>query len=1157
MNVNVTKIQRLPNGIIQFYNGTDIIDSFSITSSVSVISENNVAKNISFVSNVKNLSFNVFNITSVIGSTSNKTYTSGIDPSDTSDAYISRLYDIYAFIISDVIQGCCPGPTFVGGVVASYANYASFPATGQESVIYIDEADNSAYYWDGTSYQLLVSTGVEQYASFALFPVTGSANVIYIDMSTFEPYVWDGAAYVSLTDTATVAWGSITGTLSAQTDLQAALDAKFDDPTGTTAEYIRGDGSLATFPALTGYVPYTGATADVDLGTHDLTATQGTFATSGSPDTLTVNHTSGSGKALTITKGGAGEGIYVNKTSGSGNAVTIVGDLEATTLKKTGGTSSQFLKADGSVDSSSYYVLPSLTSGSVLFSNGTTIAQDNANLFWDDTNNMLGIGTSSPATTLQIAGTTTTQNILVQTGATYDIGVIATRYRDGWFSRNLNCGTIWANNLGFAATNLTFYNSSAAIRGTLFGTGNLLLSTGTQTDAGYRLDVNGSVRTTGSISAASLIARGTYLNQTLVASANNDVLVALDIQPTFTTGAFTGVYTPSLRVTGPVIFNTSQIGTAYNRGLRLVSTSSFNEIFFNVLGNSNDDGQFAFGVQNAVNGYAYFYNRMNGSILFGTNNTTKAQIFNTGNLLLQNGGTFTDAGYRLDVNGTTRLQSTLLVSGATTTTGLITANGGITSSLTGYGYSISPNSTFTNDTTRLSQSPATWIWHDLFAFNRYNATYETYDGTTWSSATLNAELFAQKQSQNIQAINTTILGSRWTFNATDWAGGTWLVIGVGYVVSLATYNVLVESWNGSVWTTRHTSNSSVQANNYFAYVTSYGGDTKIRVSITKTGGGDYVNISNIKLLTARPGDQGVGSEVEFPYYWNGTRSIGIGISSSINASAILDIGSTTKGVLFPRMTTTQRDAIASPAAGLVVYQNTNNYLSLYNGTNWQNVLSPNSNGNVGINTTTDAGYKLDVNGTARVSGVLTTTADAVVNGVNIGLGGGAIVSNTRVGLNAGLNNTTGADNAAFGRLAMLSNTTGLRNSAVGSRALQNNTTGGLNISFGYNAGSLIADDITPNTIASNSVFLGANTKPLANSQTNQIVIGYDAIGLGSNTATIGNTSIVDTILRGRINIQQYATGSRPTYVKGALIYDSTLGKLVVGGNAGWEVVTSV
>lgn len=49
--------------------------------------------------------------------------------------------------------------------------------------------------------------------------------------------------------------------------------------------------------------------------------------------------------------------------------------------------------------------LPSLTSGSVLFSNGTTIAQDNANLFWDDTNNRLGIGTSAPLIKLHVVGT--------------------------------------------------------------------------------------------------------------------------------------------------------------------------------------------------------------------------------------------------------------------------------------------------------------------------------------------------------------------------------------------------------------------------------------------------------------------------------------------------------------------------------------------------------------------------------------------------------------------------------------------------------------------------------------------------------------------------------------------------------------------------------
>jgi hypothetical protein len=99
--------------------------------------------------------------------------------------------------------------------------------------------------------------------------------------------------------------------------------------------------------APSGFVPYTGATANVDLGTFHLDAGKGTFSHSGSTDTLTANHSSGTGIGLLITKGGNNEGLKVNKTSGSGNAATIIGTLEATTLVKTGGTSSQFLMADG------------------------------------------------------------------------------------------------------------------------------------------------------------------------------------------------------------------------------------------------------------------------------------------------------------------------------------------------------------------------------------------------------------------------------------------------------------------------------------------------------------------------------------------------------------------------------------------------------------------------------------------------------------------------------------------------------------------------------------------------------------------------------------------------------------------------------------------
>lgn len=48
------------------------------------------------------------------------------------------------------------------------------------------------------------------------------------------------------------------------------------------------------------------------------------------------------------------------------------------------------------------FILPSFTTGSIPFSNGTTLLQDNANLFWDDTNNRLGIGNTNPQTLLTV-----------------------------------------------------------------------------------------------------------------------------------------------------------------------------------------------------------------------------------------------------------------------------------------------------------------------------------------------------------------------------------------------------------------------------------------------------------------------------------------------------------------------------------------------------------------------------------------------------------------------------------------------------------------------------------------------------------------------------------------------------------------------------------
>jgi hypothetical protein len=99
-----------------------------------------------------------------------------------------------------------------------------------------------------------------------------------------------------------------------------------------------------------------------------------------------------------------------------------------------------------------------------------------------------------------------------------------------------------------------------------FANGNVGINS--TTDAGFRLDVNGTARVqgaltvTGSTTASGAIGRGLNLTSTLVAAANNDVLVGLDILPTFNVGAFTGVTRISLRVdcTGGTILSTRAEG---------------------------------------------------------------------------------------------------------------------------------------------------------------------------------------------------------------------------------------------------------------------------------------------------------------------------------------------------------------------------------------------------------------------------------------------------------------------------------------------------------------------------------------------------------------------------------------------------------------------
>ena len=68
------------------------------------------------------------------------------------------------------------------------------------------------------------------------------------------------------------------------------------------------------------------------------------------------------------------------------------------------------------------------------------------------------------------------------------------------------------------------------------------------------------------------------------------------------------------------------------------------------------------------------------------------------------------------------------------------------------------------------------------------------------------------------------------------------------------------------------------------------------------------------------------------------QSVGIGTTFP-NNSSILHINSTTKGLLIPRMTSIQRNGIASPVEGLLVYDTDRNEFYHHTGTGWSNMLN--------------------------------------------------------------------------------------------------------------------------------------------------------------------------------------------------------------------------
>ncbi len=227
--------------------------------------------------------------------------------------------------------------------------------------------------------------------------------------------------------------------------------------------------------------------------------------------------------------------------------------------------------------------------------------------------------------------------------------------------------------------------------------------------------------------------------------------------------------------------------------------------------------------------------------------------------------------------------------------------------------------------------------------------------------------------------------------------------------------------------------------------------------------------------------------------------------SAADPSAMLDIQSDTAGILIPRMTTAQRDAIKNPAKGLMVYVTDDNTFYYFNGTSWDKVgksaqlwhISGNYvydlTDSIGIGTNTPSA-PLEVAGRISQSGTGRSVFIGTDAGKNDDLSNN---NNVFVGYEAGKENATGNNNIAVGYQALLNNSSGVNNTALGSQTLQSNTTGTNNTAVGMVA--LYSNNSGKFNTATGAGGLALNTSGSCNTAEGVEALYTNTVG-DSNTA---------------------------------------------------------
>jgi hypothetical protein len=303
---------------------------------------------------------------------------------------------------------------------------------------------------------------------------------------------------------------------------------------------------------------------------------------------------------------------------------------------------------------------------------------------------------------------------------------------------------------------------------------------------------------------------------------------------------------------------------------------------------------------------------------FYLENSTQTQLLklsNDGQMLV---GTGAYAGFLLDVNGTAR------VSGGITSTAanaFLAFDGGVTNQRFGMGTSTNTLNVFTGDTmifgTQLDSSNLTKSNSVMWFGTEKNLII---GGATTS---LGANFKLQVTGRSIFTTGDTNYITKYSNPTTSTA--------IQFNSAVSQYSALIFASNDVDYGGLFACGSSYSFGTYSARETNLMSFGNGHITLRVNNVGDV----NIKAKNSDVNN----STTQFKLFGaSGNLQLQDGGTYTDIASAKVAINSTTQGFLPPRMTTTQKNAIGTPAAGLIVYDTDTNKLCCYNGTSWNDLF---------------------------------------------------------------------------------------------------------------------------------------------------------------------------------------------------------------------------